>query len=375
MIPFNKPFLTGKEKVYLNEVLEAGKFSGNGPFAQKCSAFFRDHFGFTDNYLTTSCTDALEMSALLCNIQPGDEVILPSYTFVSTANAFLLRGANLVFADSNPTHPNISAAHLSTLITPKTKAVVIVHYAGMACDMEAIQNILAGKNIFLIEDAAQGVDSYYNSQPLGSLGDFGAFSFHETKNIQCGEGGLLAVNNKKFSERAAVIWEKGTDRAAFLQGKVSEYGWKDIGSSFYPSELNAAFLFAQLEAYKNITTKRISDWSYYDTLLKNIKDSGTFSFPVIESYMHHNAHHYFFSCSNKKQRDALIMFLQEKEIRATFHYLPLHQSEYFSQQQQQITLPNAERFGDTLIRLPLFNSITKTEIEKTVSAIHDFIRE
>ena len=362
MIPFNKPYLTGRELKYLEKVVKGKHFSGNGEFTKKCSAFFTKQFNLKNNFITTSCTDALEMAAILTGIKPGDEIILPSYTFVSTANAFLLRGAKLVFCDSKPNHPNIDENKIEELITKKTKAVVVVHYAGMACEMGKISKICKSNKLILIEDAAQGVNSFYKKEVLGSIGTFGAYSFHETKNIQCGEGGLFIVNDKNYITEAETIWEKGTNRSEFLKGKVQQYGWKNIGSSFYPSELTSAFLLAQLEESKKITAKRIERWNQYQAILSE-NTSKAFSLPKIESYMNHNAHHFFILAKNLNGRTKILNQLSTKNIKATFHYSPLHKSEYFLKYNKLKKLTNAETFGETLIRLPLYNEISKKEID------------
>ena len=251
-IPFNKPFLTGKEAHYLYQAVSSGKISGNGMFTKKCHDFFEEKYGFKKVLLTTSCTDALEMAAILLDIKEGDEVIMPSYTFVSSANAFVLRGAKIVFADSSAENPNLDATKIEALITPKTKAIVPVHYAGIACDMDMIMDIAHRHNLSVVEDAAQAIDSFYNGRPLGTIGHLAAFSFHETKNIISGEGGMLAINDERFLRRAEIIWEKGTNRAEFFRGEVNKYGWVDIGSSFLPAEIIAAFLYAQLESLETI---------------------------------------------------------------------------------------------------------------------------
>jgi len=256
MIPFNKPYLTGKELEYIGDAVSRGKISGNGHYTKKCHEFFQERYGFKKCLLTTSCTDALEMAAILCDIQQGDEVIVPSYTFVSSANAFVLRGAKIVFADSRNDTPGIDESKIEALITPRTKVIVPVHYAGFACDMDIIMDIANRYSLLVVEDAAHGIDSFYKGRPLGSIGHLGCFSFHETKNIQCGEGGMLIINDEKFVKRAEIIWEKGTNRSAFWRGEIDKYGWVDIGSSFLPSEICAAFLFAQLENMDDIQLKR-----------------------------------------------------------------------------------------------------------------------
>jgi dTDP-4-amino-4,6-dideoxygalactose transaminase len=268
MLTFNKPFLTGKETAYITDAVASGKISGNGKYTQLCQNYFQNKYGFKKCLLTTSCTDALEMAAILLEIKPGDEVIMPSYTFVSTANAFVLRGANIVFADSMGVNPNMDVESIEALITPKTKAIVPVHYAGIACDMDAIMDLATKYNLFVVEDAAQAIDSYYTGKdgiekPLGGIGHLAAFSFHETKNIISGEGGMLVVNDPQFAQRAEIIWEKGTNRSAFFRGEVDKYGWVDVGSSFLPSEIVAAFLWAQLEHLEEIQNKRKSIWNQY----------------------------------------------------------------------------------------------------------------
>ena len=274
MIPFNKPFLTGKEAHYMYEAVYTGKLSGNGKFTKLCQNFFAEKYGMKKCLLTTSCTDALEMCAILCDVKPGDEVIVPSYTFVSSALAFVRQGAKIVFADSMMRNPNIDAYKLESLITPRTKVIVPVHYAGVACDMDKIMEIADKHNILVVEDAAQAIDSYYKGRTLGSVGHLSAFSFHETKNVIAGEGGLLGINDPRFRRRSEIIWEKGTNRSEFFRGEVNKYGWVDIGSSFLPSEVIAAFLWAQLENIDNIQTKRKELWYSYYTRLKPLSDIG-----------------------------------------------------------------------------------------------------
>ncbi len=271
MIPFNKPFLTGKEAHYMYQAVYTGKLSGNGEFTKKCQKFFEEKYGFKKALLTTSCTDALEMCAILCDVQPGDEVIVPSYTFVSSALAFVRQGAKIIFADSMASNPNIDAEKLEVLITPKTKVIVPVHYAGVACDMDRIIEIANKHNILVVEDAAQAIDSYYKGRPLGSIGHMSAFSFHETKNIIAGEGGLLAINDERFIRRSEILWEKGTNRSEFFRGEVNKYGWVDTGSSFLPSEVIAAFLWAQLENMELIQNRRKAIWEQYHEGLKNLE--------------------------------------------------------------------------------------------------------
>ena len=291
-ILFNKPYLTGKETHYIYDAVSSGKISGNGKYTQLCHEFFEKRYGFRKCLLTTSCTDALEMAAILLNIQSGDEVILPSYTFVSTANAFVLRGAKLVFADSNKENPNIDPNQIESLITSKTKAIIVVHYAGIACDMDPIMDIANRHHLFVVEDAAQAIDSYYKGKPLGGIGHLGSFSFHETKNIISGEGGMLTINDEQFIERAEIIWEKGTNRSAFFRGEIDKYGWVDIGSSFLPSEVVSAFLFAQLEHLDDIQNKRKLLWDNYHMAFETIANP-SFNLPNIPSYATNNAHMFY----------------------------------------------------------------------------------
>ncbi|MCI5058105.1 MAG: dTDP-4-amino-4,6-dideoxygalactose transaminase [Flavobacteriales bacterium] len=371
MIPFNKPFLTGCELEYIKTAVEAGKISGNGVYTRKCHEFFRNRYGFESCFLTSSCTDALEMAAILCEIEPGDEVIIPSYTFVSTANAFVLRGARVVLADSGLLNPNIDPEQIEELITPKTKAIVVVHYAGIACDMEKLISIKKRHNLFLIEDAAQAIDSYHDLRPLGSFGDFATFSFHETKNIISGEGGMLVVNNKDYVNRAEIIWEKGTNRSAFFRGDIDKYNWMDIGSSFLPSDITAAFLFAQLEHLDTIQNKRKQLWRlYYSKLLELNEKIGL---PQIPSYAKHNAHIFYIVLSGIEHRRFIIDFLKKRGINAVFHYLGLHNSDFISKNYSDIhTLPNTDKFADGLIRLPLHQFLSEEEINYIVDVIKSY---
>jgi dTDP-4-amino-4,6-dideoxygalactose transaminase len=359
MTPFNKPYLTGKETRYIEDAVATGKISGNGKYTQKCQKFFEEKYGFKKTLLTTSCTDALEMAAILLDIQPGDEVIIPSYTFVSTANAFVLRGAKIVFADSMTMNPNIDAEKIEELITSKTKVIVPVHYAGIACDMDRIMALANKYNLFVVEDAAQAIDSYYKgkdgiNEPLGSIGHLAAFSFHETKNIISGEGGMLVVNDLQFAQRAEIIWEKGTNRSAFFRGEVDKYGWVDIGSSFLPSEIIAAFLWAQLENLEEIQNKRKSIWQKYWEGLKPLYDIGIIQLPQIPDYATNNAHMFYLVCKNLEQRTMVINNLLNNKIHAVFHYLSLHKSEFYKSKHDDRNLPLSDYFSDCLVRLPLF---------------------
>lgn len=377
MIPFNKPYLTGNETAYIEEAVKSGKISGNGQFTKKCQSFFETNYGIKKALLTTSCTDALEMAAILVDIKEGDEVIMPSYTFVSTANAFVLRGAKIVFADSRKDHPNIDESKIESLITSKTKAIVPVHYAGVACEMDTIMDLAKKYNLYVIEDAAQAIDSYYTGKDgvkkaLGSIGHLAAFSFHETKNIISGEGGLLAVNDDKFIDRAEIIWEKGTNRSSFFRGEVDKYGWVDIGSSFLPSEIIAAFLWAQLENLEKIQAKRKEIWNNYFTGLKDWAQKNEIELPLTPGYATNNAHMFYLVCKNLKQRTAIIETLKSNAIMAVFHYISLHKSPFYLTKYEGGELLETDRFTDTLVRLPLFYELTEDLQQKIIDIIIEF---
>jgi dTDP-4-amino-4,6-dideoxygalactose transaminase len=356
IIPFNKPYLIGNELKYIKDAVDRGKISGNGYYTQKCHEFFQQRYGFKKCLLTTSCTDALEMAAILCDIGPGDEVIIPSYTFVSTANAFVLRGAKIVFADSRPDHPGIDEDKIEELITPLTKVVVPVHYAGVACNMDKIMALAQKYNLFVVEDAAQAIDSFYKGKPLGSIGHFGCFSFHETKNIQCGEGGMLVINDERFFRRSEIIWEKGTNRAEFFRGEVNKYGWVDIGSSFLPSELAAAFLYAQLECLDNIQTRRKRLWDKYSEESKILREK-EIGLPFFPYYSTNNAHMFYLVCSSLEQRSKIIEALRRNNILSVFHYLSLHKSPFYQNKHDGRELPESDRYSDCLLRLPFYNDL------------------
>lgn len=374
MIPFNKPYLHGRELVYIAESVASGKISGDGIFTKKAHNFFENHYGFQKVLLTTSCTDALEMAAILLNIQPGDEVIAPAYTFVSTVNAFVLRGAKLVFADSRADHPNIDAEKIESLITKNTKAIIVVHYAGVPCDMEKIMEISSRHDIPVVEDAAQAIDSYYNGVPLGSIGAFGTFSFHETKNIISGEGGMLVINDKKYNHRAEIIREKGTNRSSFFRGEVDKYGWVDIGSSFLPSDIIAAYLYAQLEQLDAIQSRRKLLWKRYYEQLKPLDGNGI-HLPYLPKDESNNAHMFYLTCKNAKYRDDLIQFLKTNGVHAVFHYISLHSSPYYASMHHGPKLVNSDRFTETLVRLPLFYELKETEVDSIVKLIYEFVCE
>ena len=369
MIPFNKPFLTGKETHYIYEAVNSGKISGNGIFTKKCQKWFEEQYGFKKVLLTTSCTDALEMAAILANIQPGDEVIVPSYTFVSTAIAFVRQGATIIFADSYSNNPNIDADKIETLITPKTKAIVPVHYAGVACDMDKIMELASKYNLLVIEDAAQAIDSFYTGKDgvkraLGSIGHLAAFSFHETKNIIAGEGGMLTINDDRFIERAEIIWEKGTNRSQFFRGEVNKYGWVDTGSSFLPSEIIAAFLWAQIENLDAIQEKRKELWNLYYNGFKKLQSSLNIKLPEVPAYATNNAHMFYLVFNEAAGRSNFINVLKLNNIHAVFHYLSLHNSEYYQAKHDGRVLINSDKFTECLVRLPLFYELNTSNVLK-----------
>ena len=368
-ISFNLPHLTGKEAHYMYQAVYNGKLSGNGDFTKKCQQFFEERYGFKKCLLTTSCTDALEMAAILCDIKPGDEVIVPSYTFVSSALAFVRQGAKIVFADSMERNPNIDAEKIESLITPRTKVIVPVHYAGVACDMGKIMEIAQKHNLIVVEDAAQAIDSNYKGKPLGSIGHLAAFSFHETKNIISGEGGMLAINDERFIRRAEIIWEKGTNRAEFFRGEVNKYGWVDVGSSFLPSEVVAAFLWAQIESIDDIQQKRKLLWNKYYELLKPLADRGRFRLPYIPDYATNNAHMFYLVCNSLAERTALIQKLKENDILAVFHYLSLHSSPYYHDKHDGRALLNCDRYADSLVRLPMYYDLNIEDVERICEVI------
>ncbi len=373
IIPFNKPYLTGKETEYIEDAVKSGKISGNGKYTKLCQTFFEQNFGFKKCLLTTSCTDALEMAAILINIKDGDEVIMPSYTFVSTSNAFVLRGAKIVFADSRKDHPNMDENLIEALITPKTKAIVIVHYAGVACNMDVIMDIAKKYNLFVVEDAAQAIDSYFTGKDgikkaLGSIGHLAAFSFHETKNIISGEGGMLVINDEQFIDRAEIIWEKGTNRSSFFRGEVDKYGWVDIGSSFLPSEIIAAFLWAQLENIEKIQSKRKQHWENYFNTLSGWAVKNNIKLPILPEYSSNNGHMFYLICESLDQRNEIIEKLKRNDIMAVFHYLSLHKSPFYTDKHDGRHLLETDFFTDKLLRLPLYFELdTNIVIDKLIN--------
>ncbi len=373
MIPFNKPYLTGKETAYIADAVATGKISGNGKYTNLCQDFFKAKYGFGKCLLTTSCTDALEMAAILADIKDGDEVIIPSFTFVSTAIAFIRQGAKIIFADSYNNNPNIDAAAIESLITSRTKAIVPVHYAGVACDMDKIMELAEKYNLLVIEDAAQAVDSYYISKDgtqkaLGSIGHMAAFSFHETKNIISGEGGMLVVNDEKFEKRSEIIWEKGTNRAEFFRGEVNKYGWVDIGSSFLPSEVIAAFLWAQIENIESIQKKRKELWDCYYHQIQAMNHPNI-SLPYLPNYATNNAHMFYIVCSDVEERTKFIERLKNNGFHAVFHYISLHSSPYYKSKHDERSLVNTDKFSNCLLRLPLFYELQNSDIKKLASCL------
>jgi dTDP-4-amino-4,6-dideoxygalactose transaminase len=371
-IPFNKPYLTGKEAHYIYQAVYSGKISGNGTYTKKCHQFFEQKYGFKKTLLTSSCTDALEMTALLMNVVPGDEIIIPSYTFVSTALAFVRQGAKIVFADSRADFPNVDANKIEELISPKTKAIVVVHYAGIACDMDKIMAIANKYNILVVEDAAQAIESKYKEKYLGGIGHFGAFSFHETKNISSGEGGLLVVNDDRFTARSEIIWEKGTNRAQFFRGEINKYGWVDTGSSFLPSDIIAAYLYAQIENIDDIQKTRIDKWNSYYNGLKPLEQAGYITLPVIPEFATNNAHMFYLLCSDIETRSKLIEFLKSHSILSVFHYLSLHKSEFYADKHDGRELVWCDSYEEKLLRLPLYYELTKIEQDFVIQKIIEF---
>jgi len=371
-IPFNKPYIVGTEINKISQVIDFKKLAGDGKFTFSVQNFFEKKYLFKKTLLTTSCTDALELAALLLELDSKSEVIIPSYTFVSTANAFALRGAKIVFADSEATTPNIDVEKLEPLINRNTKAIVVVHYAGVACNMTKLLELANKYNIKIIEDAAQAIDSYFNNIPLGSIGSMGAFSFHETKNIIAGEGGLLTVNDVNYFKRAEIIREKGTNRSQFFRGEVDKYGWVELGSSFLASELIAAFLSAQLESLETIQRTRINHWNRFYNNLQSLKNLSPNLLPFIPEYATNNGHMFYIKCRSLDERTKLIGHLSSKGIKSTFHYLSLHSSQYYAEKHDGRILVEADNWTNCLIRLPLFFELLESQIDYISNEILDF---
>lgn len=373
-IPFNKPFIVGKELYYIAQAVQNGHLSGDGPFTKKCNRWLEERFGAPKVLLTHSCTAALEMAAILCDIQPGDEFIVPSYTFVSTVNAFVLRGGIPVFVDIRPDTMNINENLIEAAITPRTKAIVPVHYAGVGCEMDTIMEIAARYNLLVVEDAAQGVCATYKDRYLGTIGHLGCYSFHETKNFISGEGGALVINDERFFERAEIIREKGTNRCQFFRGMVDKYTWVDIGSSYLPSEMIAAFLYAQLEESDKITETRLNIWNEYHRRLEPLENAGKLRRPVSLSECNHNAHMYYILLNDLNTRTRLIDFMKSRDINPVFHYVPLHSAPKGIElsKRRQYRLPMTEDYSERLLRLPCFYELELPQIEKICESIRDF---
>lgn len=375
MISFNVPPYTGKEMEYIKQAVENQKICGDGPFTKKCNEWIEKKTGTTKCLLTPSCTQATELAALLADIKEGDEVIMPAYTFVSTADAFVLRGAKPVFVDIRPDTMNIDETKIEAAITDRTRAIVPVHYAGVACEMDTIMDIANRHHLFVIEDAAQGIMASYKGKALGAIGDFGCYSFHETKNLSMGEGGAILIKDAKYIEDAEIIREKGTNRSKYFRGQIDKYTWVNYGSSYLPSDMNAAYLWAQLELAQKITDVRLARWNQYNELLQPLKQRGILALPTVPEGCIHNAHMYYIKTKNIEERTRLIDFLKENGILAVFHYIPLH------------TAPAGIRFGEfrgediyttreseRLLRLPMFYKLTEAEVEYIVGKVKEFYR-
>lgn len=372
-IPFNKPFKINKEFEYIKDAIKKGVLRGDGFYTKKCHGFLEQLLGCEKALLTHSCTAALEMCAILLDLKQGDEIIMPSYTFVSTANAFVLRGAVPVFVDIRPDTLNIDESLIEAAITPKTKAICVVHYAGLACEMDKILAIAKKHNLSVIEDSAQGLGSFYNGKPLGAIGDMGCFSFHETKNVISGEGGALIINNEKFVERAEVIREKGTNRSKFFRGEVDKYTWVDIGSSFLPSDLIAAFLYSQLENMDKINKKRMEIWKFYHNLFEKYEEQGLVKRPFIPSNCSHNAHMYYILFDNLEKRTKFINYMKQNKINPVFHYIPLHSSpagKKYGRKSGSLNITN--KISDTILRLPMYYTMNNKELSYIRSAIKKY---
>ncbi|MBQ8914056.1 MAG: dTDP-4-amino-4,6-dideoxygalactose transaminase [Lachnospiraceae bacterium] len=375
MINFNVPPFIGNEMDYVKTAIENHKICGDGEFTKKCNAWLEEKTGTPKALLTTSCTHATEMAALLCDIKPGDEVIMPSYTFVSTADAFVLRGAKAVFVDIRPDTMNIDEKLIEDAITEKTKAIVPVHYAGVGCEMDTIMDIAKRHNLYVVEDAAQGIMSTYKGKALGTIGDFGCYSFHETKNYSMGEGGAILIKDEKDIEKAEIIREKGTNRSKFFRGQIDKYTWVDAGSSYLPSEMNAAYLYAQLEQADMINENRLRSWNNYYNMLKPLADEGKLELPFIPAECEHNAHMFYIKLKNLEERTDFIEFMKVNGVNCVFHYIPLHSA------------PAGEKFGrfhgedkyttkesERLVRLPMYYGLKDSELEMICGKIKDFLK-
>jgi len=374
-INFNVPPVVGTETTFIMEAIQSHKICGDGQFTKRCSEWFEQQVGTPKALLTTSCTHAIEMAAILADIQTGDEVIMPSYTFVSTANAFALRGAKIVFVDIRPDTMNIDEKLIEDAITERTKAIVVVHYAGVSCEMDTICELAKRHHLYVIEDAAQGVMSEYKGKALGTIGDYGCYSFHETKNYSMGEGGALLIKNKDKILEAEIIREKGTNRSQFFRGEIDKYTWVDIGSSYLPSELNAAYLWAQLEKAQDIYDDRMNSWNFYYEMLKDLKENERIELPIIPEGCVHNAHMFYIKTQNEPERARLIQYLKERSIHAVFHYIPLHTASAGKRfgvfhGEDKYTTKESER----LLRLPMYYGLKNTDIEYVANVIRDFYK-
>lgn len=375
MVNFNVPPYVGKELEYVSDAVKKHKICGDGEYTKKCNKWMEDRFKANKVLLTTSGTSALDMAMLLCNLKPGDEVILPSYTFSSTANAFAIYGAKLVFVDIRPDTMNIDENKIEAAITDKTRAIIVVHYAGIACEMDTIMEIASRHKLMVVEDAAQGVMSKYKGKYLGTIGDIGCYSFHETKNYSMGEGGAIVINNALYEERAEILREKGTNRSKFFRGQVDKYTWVDIGDSFLPSELNAAYLWGQLEVADQINENRLKTWNTYYVSFKPLQEKGLIELPVVPQDCEHNAHMFFIKCKNLKERTEFISFMKERDIQCVFHYIPLHSA------------PAGLKFGrfhgddvyttadsDRLVRLPMYYGIDENDLKEVIDGVLSFYK-
>ncbi len=371
-IPFNKPYCGEKELELAKAAMDFGHISGNGVYTQKVHEFFETRYKFKKTFLTTSCTHAFEMAVMLMDLQPGDEVIMPSFTFVSTTNPFIYKGARLVFADTLSNYPNIDLDQVELLITEKTKVLVVMHYGGVAVDMEKAVSLANKHNLILFEDVAHGIDSFYKGKPLGSFGHFAAFSFHETKNVSCGEGGLLVINDEKFVPRAEIVWEKGTNRTAFNRGEVAKYEWVDIGASFVTSEITAAVLYAQLTQIDEIQEKRIQLRNRYQQNLTPLAEQGFVRLDEIPNFATNNGHLFYFLVETPALRAELLNYLNNNYIHAVFHYLPLHKSPYYASKHDGRLLSNTQKYADCLIRLPMFYELPIETVDYICDKIIDF---
>jgi len=374
MIPFNKQNLFGKELEYIKDAFENGKISGDGKYTKLCSQFMEERFNSKKILLTTSCTHALELAVLLADIREGDEVILPSYTFVSTANAFALRGAKLIYCDIREDNLNIDETKIEELITKKTKAIVPVHYAGVACEMDTIMEIAKRHDLIVIEDAAQGVDAMYKDRYLGTIGDFGCYSFHESKNFSSGEGGAISINDEKYVKRAEIIREKGTNRSQFFRGEVDKYTWVDIGSSYLPSDINAAVLYSQFENIEKINQKRKTIYERYYNGLAELQARGILRLPIVNDYAKTNYHMFYIILNSEQERDGLMYYLKDNGINSVFHYIPLHESPYSRSRYGTFNLPVTEDLSGRLLRLPMYYSLRLEEVDYIVEEIYKYFR-